>query len=214
MRVLLVDPDTASIPNLIFTNAGYPVTQATDAETGKVFVENFDFDIIVISTTESTSLLRDLRREKVDSPIIVVGAGDAESLFADGADDVCTDLDLLLPRAKALHRIACKAPGPVLEAGNLKLNTATRQVTVNDEDVHLTAKEFLIVETLMLNRQRVLNAQALHSHIYAPSDHEPYLPIISVFLTHIRKKLAKWQGAEIRNAKGHGYRIVSVLTAC
>lgn len=208
MRVLLVDPDTASIPNLIFTNAGYPVTHATDAETGKAFVENFDFDMIVIS--EPTSLLLELRREKVDCPIIIVGADDALSLFSAGADDVCTDLDLLLPRAKALHRIACKAPGPILEAGNLTLNTASRQVIVGGAEVHLTKMELLLLETLLLNRQRVLTAREIHSRIYTPGDYEPDLPIISVFMVRIRKKLADagWAGATIRNSKGQGYRIV------
>ena len=97
--------------------------------------------------------------------------------------------------------------GPALRVGNLQLNLDSRDVLVDGGQVHLTGKEYAILELLVLRKGMVLTKEAFLNHLYGGMD-EPEMKIIDVFICKLRKKLAR-AGADnlIGTVWGRGYMI-------
>jgi two-component system response regulator PhoP len=216
MRILIVEDE----PNLLaqlqqrLREAGYVVDTAADGEEGLYFGREYDYDAAIIDLglpkLDGMDLIGELRKLNRDFPVLVLTARShwqdkVEGLEA-GADDYLTkpfQTEELLARLNALLRRAAGYASPVIEEGGLKLDTAKKEVRLNDNLIELTAYEYKVLEYLMLNPSRVVSKTELTDHLYE-QDFDRDSNVIEVFVGRLRKKLDPVN--PIRTIRGQGYR--------
>jgi len=216
MRILVVEDE----PNLRgqlkerLNSHGYAVDVAGDGEEGLYFGREYEYDAAIIDLglpkLDGMDLIGELRRHNRDFPVLVLTArgnwqDKVEGLEA-GADDYLTkpfQPEELLARLNALVRRAGGYASPVLEQGALRLDTAKKEVRVEDSLVELTAYEYKVLEYLMLNPSRVVSKTELTDHLYE-QDFDRDSNVIEVFVGRLRKKLDPLN--PIRTVRGQGYR--------
>ena len=222
MRVLIVEDDPLLGPGLQtgLRQDGYAadwISNAADAEHALAF-EHFDLMILDLGLPDrdGVSLLRDLRRQDLRFPVLVLTArdevGERVAALDAGADDFLTkpfDLDELSARIRALGRRSRSQAGPVLAAGDLLLDTNRRHVTVAGRPIDLSPKEYAVLEALAGNADRVLPRQSLQHSVYGWQE-EVESNALEVHIHNLRRKL----GAQrILTVRGVGYRLVALPPA-
>jgi DNA-binding response OmpR family regulator len=104
-------------------------------------------------------------------------------------------------------------PEAAIQTGKLSVNLETRIVSVDDQPVHLTGKEYLILEFLSLRKGTIVTKEMLFNHVYRDMD-EPEFKVMDVFICKLRKKLSRASGGDqyIKTVWGRGY-ILGEMTA-
>ncbi len=216
MRILIVEdePNLSAQLKARLSDEGFIVDVAADGEEGLYYGREYDYDAAVVDLglpkLDGIDLIGELRRENRDFPVLVLTArghwqDKVEGLEA-GADDYLTkpfQIEELLARLNALIRRAAGYASPVIEQGALKLDTARKEVRVDDALVELTAYEYKVLEYLMLNPSRVISKTELTDHLYE-QDFDRDSNVIEVFVGRLRKKLNPVN--PIRTIRGQGYR--------
>ena len=216
MRILVVEdePNLRSQLKSRLTDSGYVVDVAEDGEEGLYFGNEYEYDAAIVDLglpkLDGMDLIAQLRAGERDFPVLVLTArgnwqDKVEGLEA-GADDYLTkpfQPEELLARLNALLRRAGGYASPVLEQGDLKLDTARKEVRVADALIELTAYEFRVLEYLMLNPSRAVSKTELTDHLYE-QDFDRDSNVIEVFVGRLRKKLDPVN--PIRTVRGQGYR--------
>ena len=219
MRALLVedDPTTAQSIEMMLTSAGM-VVDATDlGEDGLEIGKLYDYDIIILDLMlpdiDGFEVLRRLRDSRVQTPVIILsGLTESEQKvkgLGSGADDYLTkpfNKDELLARIQAIVRRSKGHSQSVIGTGKMAVNLDARTVEVDGQAVHLTGKEYGILELLSLRKGTTLTKDMFLNHLYGGMD-EPELKIIDVFICKLRKKLAAATGGDnyIETVWGRGY---------
>ena len=219
MRVLLVEDDTSTAKAIerMLASEGF-VCDSTDlGEDGLEIGKLYDYDIIILDLMlpdiDGYEVLRRLRAAKVRTPILILSglaaADDKIKGLGGGADDYLTkpfDKRELVARIHAIVRRAKGHPQSAIRTGKFVVNLDTRAVTVDDRPVHLTGKEYAILELLSLRKGTTLTKEMFLNHLYGGMD-EPELKIIDVFVCKLRKKLGSATGGEnyIETVWGRGY---------
>ena len=219
MRVLLVEDDTATAQGIemMLRSEGY-VCDATDmGEDGLEIGKLYDYDIIVLDLMlpdiDGYEVLRRLRAARVQTPILILsglnGLDDKIKGLGVGADDYLTkpfDKRELIARIQAIVRRSKGHSDSIIRTGKLSVNLDTRTVEVDKQPLHLTGKEYGILELLSLRKGTTLTKEMFLNHLYGGMD-EPELKIIDVFVCKLRKKLASaTDGANyIETVWGRGY---------
>jgi len=218
MRVLLVEDDlTASRGLVAMLKAASMVVDAVDTgEEALELVRLYDYDVVlldlVLPDMEGYEVVRRLRAGRVETPVMILsGLARPQAKvkgFGMGADDFITkpfDGQELVARIQAVVRRTKGFAQPSLSVGALTLNLGSREVSVAGSPVHLTGKEYAILELLTLRKGLVLTKEAFLNHLYGGMD-EPEVKIIDVFICKLRKKLAL-AGADnlIGTVWGRGY---------
>lgn len=220
MRVLLVEGDVNAAQGLtcILQNAGFMVDHTDLGEEALEMLRHYDYDLAMLDLSlpdmEGSDLVRRMRHARHPVPALVLsGATQAAArirAFAAGADDVVSkpfDHSELIARVQAILRRSKGYAAPVLAVGSLQLNLDSREVTVEDRVVHLTGKEYAILELLVLRKGVVLTKDAFLNHLYGGMD-EPEMKIIDVFICKLRKKLQiAGAGNLIGTIWGRGYML-------
>jgi two-component system cell cycle response regulator CtrA len=218
MRVLLVEDDlTASRGiSLMLRGHGAIVDETDTGEEALELVRHYDYDIVVLDLLlpdmEGYEVVRRMRGARVDTPVLILSGLTRPQAkvkgFGMGADDYITkpfDKSELVARIQAVIRRSKGYSQPLLRIGNLQLNLDSRDVLVDDTPVHLTGKEYAILELLVLRKGMVLTKEAFLNHLYGGID-EPEMKIIDVFICKLRKKLAQaGAGNLIGTVWGRGY---------
>lgn len=219
MRALLVEDDqttTRSI-ELILKSENIVVDVTELGEEGLEVGRLYDYDIILLDLMlpdmDGYEVLRRLREAKVETPILILsGLAELDHKIKGlgfGADDYLTkpfDRRELVARIQAIVRRSKGHASSMVTVGGLSVDLAERTVSVDGTSVHLTGKEFGVLELLTLRKGTTLTKDMFLNHLYGGID-EPELKIIDVFVCKVRKKLATASGGEnyIATVWGRGY---------
>ena len=219
MRVLLVEDDTNTLKSieLMLKAEGYIVDSTNLGEDGLEIGKLYDYDIILLDIMlpdiDGYEVLRRLRSSRVNTPILILsGLSELDSKIKGlgfGADDYLTkpfDRRELIARIQAIVRRSKGHSDSVIKTGKLVVNLDTRTVEVSGQPLHLTGKEYGILELLSLRKGTTLTKEMFLNHLYGGMD-EPELKIIDVFVCKLRKKLSTSTGGEnyIETVWGRGY---------
>ena len=223
MRILVVEDEQILQDQLVekLKGAVYVVDAAGDGEEGLYYGREYDYDAAVIDLglpkLDGIELITTLRNEKRSFPVLVLTARghwqDKVHGLEAGADDYLTkpfQMEELLARLNALMRRAAGHASPVIKEGELQLDTAKKEVRVEDALVELTAYEYKVLEYLMMNASRVVSKTELTEHLY-DQDFDRDSNVIEVFVGRLRKKLEPIN--PIRTVRGQGYRFNVETTA-
>ncbi|MBV1897258.1 MAG: response regulator transcription factor [Rhodobacteraceae bacterium] len=219
MRVLLVedDPTTSKNIELMLTHANLNVYATDLGEEGIDLAKLYDYDLILLDLNlpdmTGHDVLRKLRLARIETPILILsGADDTESKikgFGFGADDYLTKpfhREELVARIHAIIRRSKGHSQSIIATGKIAVNLDAKTVSVDGVTVHLTGKEYQMLELLSLRKGTTLTKEMFLNHLYGGMD-EPELKIIDVFICKLRKKLATATGGEnyIETVWGRGY---------
>lgn len=219
MRVLLVedDPATSRSIELMLTHANLNVYCTDLGEDGIDLAKLYDYDLIILDLNlpdmSGHEVLRQLRMAKIETPILILsGSDDTDNKirgFGFGADDYLTKpfhREELIARIHAIIRRSKGHAQSILRTGRVNVNLDAKSVDVDGQSVHLTGKEYQILELLSLRKGTTLTKEMFLNHLYGGMD-EPELKIIDVFICKLRKKLAEATGGEtyIETVWGRGY---------
>ena len=219
MRILLVedDPSTSRSIELMLSHANLNVYCTDLGEEGMDLAKIYDYDLILLDLNlpdmNGHEVLRQLRLARVETPILILsGADDTENKikgFGFGADDYLTKpfhREELVARIHAIIRRSKGHSQSIIRTGKVAVNLDAKTVDVDGRAVHLTGKEYQMLELLSLRKGTTLTKEMSLNHLYGGMG-GPELKIIDVFICKLRKKLANSTGGEnyIETVWGRGY---------
>ncbi len=219
MRILLVedDPTTSRSIELMLTHANLNVFCTDLGEDGIDLAKLYDYDLILLDLNlpdmSGHEVLRQLRLSRIETPILILtGSDDTDNKiksFGFGADDYLTKpfhREELVARIHAIIRRSKGHSQSVIRTGAVNVNLDAKTVDVDNKTVHLTGKEYQMLELLSLRKGTTLTKEMFLNHLYGGMD-EPELKIIDVFICKLRKKLAEATGGQnyIETVWGRGY---------
>jgi len=219
MRVLLIEDDSATAQSieLMLKSEGFNTYTTDLGEEGVDLGKLYDYDIILLDLNlpdmPGFDVLKQLRVSKVDTPVLILsGTADTDIKVRGlgfGADDYLTKpfhKDELVARIHAVVRRSKGHSQSIISTGSIAVNLDAKTVDVNKQRVHLTGKEYQMLELLSLRKGTTLTKAMFLNHLYGGMD-EPELKIIDVFICKLRKKLANATGGDhyIETVWGRGY---------
>lgn len=219
MRILLVedDPTTSKSIEMMLTHANLNVYSTDLGEEGIDLAKLYDYDLILLDLglpdMNGHEVLRQLRLARVETPILILsGADDTENKikgFGFGADDYLTKpfhREELVARIHAIIRRSKGHSQSIISTGQIEVNLDAKTVLAMGKTVHLTGKEYQMLELLSLRKGTTLTKEMFLNHLYGGMD-EPELKIIDVFICKLRKKLSEATGGDnyIETVWGRGY---------
>ena len=219
MRVLLVedDPATSKSIQMMLEGSGIVVDSTDLGEDGLEIGRLYEYDLIILDLMlpdmNGLEVLRRLRDSKIDTPVLILSGLDGPDKkikgLRTGADDYLTkpfDKGELMARVQAIVRRSQGHSQSIIKTGKLAVNLDARTVEVDGRILHLTGKEYGILELLSLRKGTTLTKEMFLNHLYNGID-EPELKIIDVFICKLRKKLATATDGDnyIETVWGRGY---------
>jgi len=219
MRVLLIEDDSATAKSieLMLKSEGFVVDSTDLGEDGLEIGKLYDYDLMVLDLMlpdiDGYEVLRRLRGARINNPVLILsGLTEPDKKIKGlgfGADDYLTkpfDKGELIARIHAIIRRSKGHSESVIRTGRLVVNLDARTVEVDSQPLHLTGKEYGILELLSLRKGTTLTKEMFLNHLYGGMD-EPELKIIDVFICKLRKKLATATGGDnyIETVWGRGY---------
>jgi len=219
MRILLIEDDSATAQSieLMLKFESFNVYTTELGEEGIDLGKIYDYDIILLDLNlpdmSGFEVLRSLRVSKVKTPILILsglaGIEDKVRGLGVGADDYMTKpfhKDELIARIHAIVRRSQGHAQSVVQTGDLIVRLDTKKAEINHVRLHLTAKEYQILELLSLRKGTTLTKEIILNQLYGGMD-EPEIKIIDVFMCKLRKKLANASNGKdyIETVWGRGY---------
>ncbi len=218
MRILLLENKFTSSRTIYsaLTKASFSVDMVQCDQEVIELLRNYDYGLAILylqhPDIHGYDTLSTLRSLKLATPVIVISPVNNPEVktkaFAAGADDYLTapfDPTELTARIQAILRRAHGYAHPIAHIGDLTVNLNSHAVMVNNQPVHLTGKEFAILELLVLRKGIAQTKETFLNHLYGGRD-EPDIKIIDVFICKLRKKLqAAGVGNLISTVWGRGY---------
>ncbi len=221
MFILLVedDPSTAESLELMLQKADHNAYVTDSGEEGIELGKLYDYDLIILDLSlpdmDGYEVLRRLRKAKLDTPVLILtgreGIEHKLKGFGLGADDYLTkpfDREELIARVRAIVRRSKGHAQSIIRTGPLTLNLDAKTVEVHGRPIHLTGKEYRMLELLSLRKGMTVTKEMFLNHLYGGMD-EPEMKIIDVFICKLRKKLALAAGgrSSVETIWGRGYTL-------
>jgi two-component system cell cycle response regulator CtrA len=221
MRILLIEDDYAvqRSVELMLEAEGVPCTTTESGDEGVELAKTYDYDLILLDLslpdTAGLEVLRELRSNKVKTPVMVLsGTSDVAvkvKALKGGADDYMSKpfhREELVARTQALIRRSTGHAVSVIKTGDLCVNLDAKTVEAGGCRIHVTTKEYQILELLSLRKGVTLTKEMFLNHLYGGLD-EPEAKIVDVFICKLRKKLAAACGGRthIETIWGRGYML-------
>jgi two-component system, cell cycle response regulator CtrA len=218
MRILLVEDDisTSRSIELALSAEGIVCDAANKGEEGLELAQIYDYDLIILDMMlpdiDGFEVLRRFRATNIKTPVLILsGLSGSESKVRGlgvGADDYVTkpfNRSELVARIQAVVRRSKGHAQSVVKIGKLTMNLNDRTIEAAGKQMHLTSKEYSILELMMLRKGTPLKKEMFLNHLYGGID-EPELKIIDVFVCKLRKKLHDATGENyIETLWGRGY---------
>jgi two-component system, OmpR family, response regulator len=219
MRALVVEDDDtiAEFVGRGLREAGFVVDREPDGEAGLSAASSRAYDVaivdIMLPARDGLSMLEELRRRKVMTPVLILSArrsvDDRVRGLQRGGDDYLTKpfaFAELLARVQALVRRSSRTPeSTTLSVGDLTLDLLTRQVTRGDTEIGLRPREFALLEYLMRHAGQVVSKTMILSHVWA-YNFDPQTNIVDVLASRLREKIDKPFGTKLlHTVRGVGY---------
>ena len=219
MRILLIEDDSATAQSieLMLKSESFNVYTTDLGEEGVDLGKLYDYDIILLDLNlpdmSGFEVLRSLRLAKITTPILILsglaGIEDKVKGLGFGADDYMTKpfhKNELIARIHAIVRRSKGHAQSIIHTGELTVNLDAKAVEIGAQRVHLTGKEYQMLELLALRKGMTLTKEMFLNHLYGGMD-EPEIKIIDVFICKLRKKLAAASTGKdyIETIWGRGY---------
>jgi heavy metal response regulator len=218
MRILVVEDEKrmSAFIKKGLKEAHYAVDLADNGEDALFMAIECPYDLIVLDIMipghDGIDVCRKLRKEKVDTPVLMLTARDEVedkiSGLDAGADDYLTkpfSFPEFLARVRALLRRKNPEKSPRLRVGDLELDQATRKVSRSGEEIVLTPTEYGLLEYLMLNNGNVVTRTMLSEHVWN-DDFDAFSNVINVYINYLRKKIDQNHKTKlIHSLRGVGY---------
>jgi len=217
MRILVVEDEVKIAKSLEkgLTAEGYVVDIAYDGDTAETLVDANTYDLILLDWMipgehDGPALIGVWRGSGEQAPILMLTArttiGDRVAGLDTGADDYLSkpfSFDELLARVRALLRRPKAHEGSTLTCGELQLDIAAKAASVAGKEVHLTAKEFQLVEYLVRHKGEVVSKDQLLDHVWADEERVQH-NTVETFIANVRKKIGD---SIIQTVRGYGYKV-------
>lgn len=222
MRVLLVEDHKPLVRALKqgLEEEGFAVDVANDGQEGDFKARTAEYDVIVLDVMlpreDGLSLLQRWRKDGLNTHILMVTArGSMEDKVKGldlGADDYMTkpvELEELLARLRALIRRNHQVKSPLLRVHDLEIDTASRSVKRGGKSIHLTPREYALLEFLAFHRGKVTTRSMIWEHLYDDQD-ENTSNVVDVYIRYLRNKIDKgFEPPLILTRWGEGYMLRS-----
>ncbi|HIF54908.1 MAG: response regulator transcription factor [Methylococcales bacterium] len=220
MRIMIVEDEITLCEQIqtFFSTKGFAVDVANTGHDGYYLAMEYPIDVAIIDIGlpdfSGIELIKRLRKEQISIPVLILTARSrwqekVEGLEA-GADDYLAKpfhFEELLARVNALLRRSQGKAHPVLTYANIKLDTLSQEVRVDEKKVELTAFEYKVLEYLLFRKGEVISKAVLTEHIY-DEDFDRDSNVIEVFIGRLRKKIdPQGKTKPIETLRGRGYRI-------
>jgi len=220
MRILIVEDELLLSQQIqaFFSEKGFVVDAADNGSDGLYLAKEYPVDLAIVDIGlpdfSGIELITRLRNDEINIPVLLLTARSrwqdkVEGLEA-GADDYLAKpfhYEELLARVNALLRRSQGKAHPVLSFANIKLDSLSQDVTVDDKKIELTAYEYKVLEYLLFRKGEVVSKSVLTEHIY-DEDFDRDSNVIEVFVGRLRKKIdPQGQVKPIETLRGRGYRI-------
>ncbi|MBA4416697.1 MAG: DNA-binding response regulator [Syntrophus sp. (in: bacteria)] len=217
MKILIVEDET-KVVNFIKTGLeeeGYSIDVAYDGKTGLELLKNNTYDIVLldlmIPEIDGLELLKRIRTWGVNTPVLIITAKTAKEDVIKGLDTGSDDyltkpfsFDELLARIRALLRRSKQTDARILNYGHAVLNPYSRTLGVNDKEVELTEKEFMIMEFMLRNREKPLTRNEIAEYVWQNKGESTN--IVDVYINFLRKKIDSLSPRRyIHTVRGIGY---------
>jgi DNA-binding response OmpR family regulator len=220
VRVLLVEDQATLLKNLRqgLEEEGFAVDTAPDGDEADVKARSTPYDVIVLDIMlpkqDGLTLLKKWRGAGISTHVLMLTArgtlNDKVTGLDAGADDYLAkpfELDELLARIRALIRRGHQEKDPVIRVHDLTINTAARQVERAGQKIHLTPREYALLEFLAFHRGRVVTRTMIWEHLYDEYD-ENTSNVVDVYIRYLRNKIDKGFDPPLILTKwGEGYML-------
>lgn len=221
MKVLIVedDPNLAQVVKKSLIAKDYTVDIATDGSEGSFLGKMYDYDVIMLDYSmpkkDGLTVCKEIRNAGKTTPIIFLSViDDLEVKVAaldNGADDYLVkpfDLEELHARLQALHRRPnLKNPETIIKAGDIVMDLSKHVVMRGEKEIHLTRKEFGVLEYLIRNKGTAVSRILIMEHVWT-ADSDILSNTIETHIRNIRRKLGiHGKPDPINNIIGRGYMI-------
>jgi DNA-binding response OmpR family regulator len=220
MRILLVEDDHRLSHSLkaSLLDEGYAVDAVFDGDEGQSYAESVAYDAIILDVMlpgkDGILVCRALRRQRINTPILMLTARDAiedrVSGLDSGADDYLVKpfaLHELLARLRALLRRNAPQKTGLLTLGDLSADPATHVVQREGQHIDLTAREFALLEYFLRHPNQVLTREMIEDHIWS-YDFTSVSNIVDVYVRRLRRKIDEpFAGEMLETMRGVGYRL-------
>ena len=218
MRVLLVE-DHKPLSRALrqgLEEEGFAVDVALDGEEGDFKASTAQYDAIILDVMlpkeDGLSLLQRWRKKGINTHVLLLtarsGVDDKVRGLDLGADDYLTkpfELEELFARLRALIRRGHHVKDPILRIHDLEIDTAARTVKRGGQAIHLTPREYALLEYLAFHRGRVVTRSMIWEHLYDEHD-ENTSNVVDVYIRYLRNKIDKgFEPPLILTRWGEGY---------
>ena len=220
MKILIVEDEkkVASFLKKGLEQEYYSVDVAFDGKEGLKFVFSNEYDLIILDIMlpllDGISALKEIRKEKIETPVLMLTAKDTIDDKVVGLDSGADDylakpfaFEELLARVRALLRRKEKSKPLVLSADDLTIDILAHKVTRSNKEIILTPKEHSILEYLLRNKNHVVSRMKLTEHVYE-YQFDPDTNVIDVYVNKLRNKIDKdFNHPLLHTVRGIGYMI-------
>ncbi len=219
MRILVVEDEPKLNKGLVkaLKNQGYAVDFAFEGVAGETLARRNPYDLIILDIMmplrDGLTVCQNLRHDQITTPILFLTAKDAiedkVTGLDHGGDDYLTkpfSFEELLARIRSLLRRPNQLVPDIMTLDGLTLDTQAQRVTIANKEIHLTAREYALLEYLLRNQNTVVTRDDILSHVW-DSFYDSLSNVVDVHLKNLRKKLPNQYARRIKTIRGKGYRL-------
>ena len=226
MRVLIIEDEVKiarNITKVLDEAYSWAVDICTDGEDGRHMAMTSPYDLIILDLglpkIGGIEILRDFRARGITTPVLILTARDDTHDIIQGletgSDDYMVkpfDMRELMARCKALVRRSYGRAAPVIEIGDISINTAKHQVMLRGRPVRLSAMEYRLLEYLAMRAGEVVSKADIAEHLYS-SCAENFSNVVEVYVCSLRRKLASGSNCDvIHTLRNQGYVLGELRT--